>query len=135
MRAGTWLLVLLLAACAGPGNAHDASTADRQSGRGPATGSICPSVDPPTYGSFGRAFLEAYCTRCHSSAVIGAARMGAPSSYDFDSAELVRTHLDRIDGSSAAGPDAINTWMPIDGPAPSEAERRRLGEWLACGAP
>ena len=36
--------------------------------------------------------------------------------------------------AAAAGPKAVNTYMP-DGASVDEAERRKLGEWLACGAP
>jgi hypothetical protein len=42
---------------------------------------------------------------------------------------------EHIDEQAAAGPDHVNTSMPPSGPRPSEAERRQLGEWLACGAP
>ena len=44
---------------------------------------------------------------------------------------LVANHIDRY---AAAGPDAVNEIMPENGDAPSEAERRKLGEWLACGS-
>ena len=42
--------------------------------------------------------------------------------------------LEHIDEQAAAGPDAVNTEMPIGAPAPTQAERQLLGEWLACGA-
>ncbi len=48
---------------------------------------------------------------------------------------MIRDQLDDIDTIAAAGPDAVNTEMPPDTPAPTEEERRKLGEWLACGAP
>jgi hypothetical protein len=43
--------------------------------------------------------------------------------------------LEEIDLRAAAGPDAVNEDMPRSYPVPSTLERRRLGEWLACGAP
>jgi hypothetical protein len=46
----------------------------------------------------------------------------------------IRANKDVIDRSAAAGPKAVNTYMP-DGSSVPEAERRQLGEWLACGAP
>jgi len=46
----------------------------------------------------------------------------------------IRSNKDVIDRSAAAGPKAVNTFMPQSGSVP-EAERRQLGEWLACGAP
>jgi hypothetical protein len=48
--------------------------------------------------------------------------------------DQIRTNKDVIDRSAAAGPNAVNTYMP-DGASVPEAERRQLGEWLACGAP
>lgn len=65
----------------------------------------------------------------------GSARQGAPSDHNFESAQLVRTQIEHIDGEAAAGPDSVNTSMPIGSPTPAEAERKQLGEWLACGAP
>jgi hypothetical protein len=50
-------------------------------------------------------------------------------------AEAVRMQLEHIDFEAAAGPDSVNTEMPIGSPTPTEAERKQLGEWLACGAP
>jgi len=48
--------------------------------------------------------------------------------------DQIRSNKDIIDRSAAAGPKAVNTYMPDGGSVP-EAERRQLGEWLACGAP
>ena len=79
--------------------------------------------------------MASYCVRCHSTTLTGAARQGAPNDHNFDSVTLVREEMDHTDEAAAAGPDAVNTGMPIGSPAPTEAERRLLGEWLACGAP
>lgn len=103
-----------------------------QTEEGGATLSVCPESDPPSYESFGRSFMASYCTRCHSSAVSGAARFGAPDDHNFDSLEGVLDATEHIDELAAAGPAGINESMPESGPSPSEAERRRLGEWLAC---
>ena len=42
-----------------------------------------------------------------------------------------------IDAESAAGPAHVNTSMPPASASaqPTEAERLKLGEWLACGTP
>jgi hypothetical protein len=103
---------------------------------GPPTGSTCPQGSTLTYANFGQAFMEHYCTKCHSTALKGhEARMGAPVYHDFDVQEKVQDFAIHIDRSTAAGPDSINTGMPEDDPKPTLAERYMLGEWLACGAP
>lgn len=119
-------LALLLVACG--------EDADHQEG-GP-TGSVCPPDSTLTYETFGRKFMSDYCTRCHSSALSGAARNGAPSDHDFDTLEAIRaTDPAHIDEHAAAGPERVNTEMPPTAPKPSVAERRQLGEWLACEMP
>jgi len=90
-----------------------------QNGLGDPTGSTCPADSTLTYQSFGQAFMEDHCARCHG---------------DFSTQEGVQTSLDRIDRAAAAGPDAMNSYMP-DGEDLSEGDRKKLGEWLACGAP
>jgi uncharacterized membrane protein len=102
---------------------------------GPASGATCPENSTLTWDSFGKTFMESYCTRCHATSVTGSARQGAPSDHNFESAELVRMQIEHIDETTAAGPGAVNTAMPIGSPTPTEAERKQLGEWLACGAP
>jgi hypothetical protein len=46
----------------------------------------------------------------------------------------VRAQASAIDKAAAAGPSTVNTYMP-EGSSVDTAERRKLGEWLACGAP
>jgi uncharacterized membrane protein len=104
-------------------------------GEGIPTGSVCPTTQTLTYANFGQAFFASYCQRCHASTVTGAARMGAPSDHTFDMVQDIQLLAEHIDELAAAGPDAVNTEMPPDGAKPTEAERRQLGEWLACGAP
>jgi uncharacterized membrane protein len=102
---------------------------------GTPSGAECPDGSTLTWDTFGRQFLADYCTRCHSSELSGAQRQGAPNDHNFDSVEYVRAEIEHTDAEAAAGPDAVNTSMPIGGPTPTEDERRKLGEWLACGAP
>ena len=108
--------------------------ADDESVLGPPTGALCPPSPTLTYANFGQAFMEAYCTRCHSSTLTGAARMGAPDFHDFDTQFGVQAVAEHIDEAAAAGPAATNTAMPPNAPMPSLAERQQLAEWIACGA-
>lgn len=59
-------------------------------------------------------------------------RQGAPADHNFDTFAGVFVMADHIDEHAAAGPNSVNTAMPPSDPTPSEAERRQLGEWLAC---
>jgi len=96
------------------------------------TGATCPPGSTLTYESFARPFMEAYCTRCHSSELHGADRHGAPLYHDFDSEIGILEVGGHVDQQAAAGPDAINRFMPADGDAPTDEERYQLGEWIAC---
>lgn len=102
---------------------------------GPASGAVCKEGSTLTWESFGQKFMTDHCTRCHASALTGAARNGAPSDHNFETAALVREQIDHIDEQAAAGPDSVNTEMPLGASTPTEAERLLLGEWLACDAP
>lgn len=102
---------------------------------GPPTQAACPQGSTLTYASFGQAFMNQYCTRCHASTLTGSARNGAPKYHDFDSVGGVRSVSDHVDQTAASGPASTNTAMPPSGPLPTMDERQKLGEWLACGAP
>jgi uncharacterized membrane protein len=117
-----WMISLaLVAACGGDPVGED-------------TGSTCPPADPPTCANFGQTFFTTYCLDCHSQAKVGADRQGAPVTIDFDTRSLVRENTSRIDKQAAFGPTARNRLMPEDGhdPVPSDDERTRLGEYIAC---
>jgi hypothetical protein len=96
------------------------------------TGSTCAPDSTLTYENFGQPFMEAYCTRCHSSELRGSARNGAPLYHDFDSLLGVVVVADHVDWYTAAGPDSVNKIMPPNGAKPTPEERLQLGEWLAC---
>jgi hypothetical protein len=111
------------------------------------TGATCPDPDPGTltYDSFGKPFMEKYCTWCHDSSLPRSKRNGAPLFHDFDTFLGVLKVDDHIDEQSGAGPDATNEFMPPDrcpstiGGAltkncsqPTLTERRQLAEWIAC---
>lgn len=96
------------------------------SGPGDATGSTCPTTQTLTYANFGQMFVQSHCLACHSAS--------GPESPKLDTIAQIRAAAGDIDRSAAAGPNAVNTFMP-EGSAVDEADRRKLGEWLACGAP
>jgi len=103
---------------------------------GLATGSTCPSNSELTYENFAASFMKRYCTRCHAASLSSSQRQGAPSDHNFDTLEGLRmTDVEHIDEQAAAGPDRENTSMPPGEPRPTTEERRKLGEWLACGMP
>lgn len=103
---------------------------------GPATGALCPTGSTLTYESFGRPFMEEFCTECHDSAKSGAARQGATAFHDFDTLIGVRMVMDHIDQAAGSGPNATNDQMPPPGnPQPTLMQRQQLAEWIACGAP
>jgi len=108
---------------------------DDDDDEGKPTESVCPTTQTLTYANFGQAFFTSYCQRCHASTVTGAARMGAPADHTFDQVQDIQLLAEHIDELAAAGPASVNTEMPPDGAKPTEAARRQLGEWLACGAP
>lgn len=125
MAAISLVAAIFAAGCPGPG--HTVS--------GTPSGAVCPDGSALTYDTFGRSFMEQYCTRCHASTLVGAARNRAPVGLDFDTRSGIQEHADRIDGQAASGPLRRNNIMPPDAPLPTSAERTDLGLWLACGAP
>ncbi len=102
-----------------------------------ASDAICPTDSQLTYDNFGSEFFSKYCTDCHSSSLSGEARHDAPIAYNFDTVEGIREFAEHIDVEAAAGPIRVNEKMPpkTADAWPTEAERKQLGEWLACGAP
>lgn len=103
-----------------------------------ATGTVCPTPDPMTFGytaattpgctgtpdqcNFGKTFMDAYCINCHSSTLPRSKRNGAPLYHDFDTLTGVLEVANHIDEQSGFGPNAHNTFMPgagTDGRCPS----------------
>jgi uncharacterized membrane protein len=82
-----------------------------------------------TYANFGQNFMAEWCQPCHGS--LSPNRRGAPGEFIFDTVEEIRLHSARIYVRAAAG----NTSMPPGPDDPSLADRNRLADWLACGAP
>jgi uncharacterized membrane protein len=130
-QLGFWALALLASTVAASCGGEDDDHGHPPSG-GKASGAACPSGNTLTYDSFGRNFMSTYCTRCHSTMLTGAMRQGAPTDHNFDGFPGIFVMADHIDEQAAAGPTSVNTLMPPSDPKPSEDERRKLGEWLAC---
>ena len=102
---------------------------------GPPTEAICPTTPTVTYANFGRALMQKYCLTCHSEKLGETMRRAAPLNVNFDTVDMVRHHTVLIDKTTAFGPRSMNKSMPPAPPDPTDDERRKLGEWLACGAP
>jgi len=101
------------------------------------TGTTCPTGGTQlTADNFATNFFNSYCTRCHSTEHVGIfKRHGAPPMMNFNTIEGAKMWSKEIDAWAGAGPNRVNTEMPPGNPEPSEDDRRKLSEWLACGAP
>lgn len=104
---------------------------------GPPTETVCPPSSTITYENFGRAFMEDFCTNCHSSTKVGAARNGATADHDFDTLPGIQGVADHIDQAAGIGPASANRNMPPESETsqPADGDREKLAEWLSCGAP
>jgi hypothetical protein len=92
------------------------------------SGAACPTGSTLTYDSFGKAFFTSYCLRCHGAFSLG-------DMVSFASIDNIRAASRIIDGRAGFGPKAMNESMPPSDPKPTDDERTKLAEWLACGAP
>jgi len=133
--AATLLLFALACSPSGAETSDDGGVEDAGRAEAAPSGARCADGSALTYESFGRGFFDGYCQRCHASTVVGAERLGAPSSITYDDVESIRSRAGEIDRTAAAGPASVNTIMPSGELRPTDEERRQLGEWLACGAP
>lgn len=113
----------------------DAAPHDHDTDVGPPTGATCPSGSTLTYDNFAKGFFSEYCTRCHSEKLKGDARMKAPADHNFDTIEEIELLAKHIDEKAGSGPSATNSLMPPSNPKPSEADRKKLSEWIACDVP
>ncbi len=127
------LLGLLLAMTMGHG---DGCCADEEV-LGPPTEAPCPPTSTITYENFGKAFMEDFCTSCHSSTKTGADRNGATLDHDFDTLVGIRAVANHIDQAAGIGPASANRNMPPaeETSQPADGDREKLAEWIACGAP
>ena len=140
------IVIALLAAC---------------SERPASTGTVCDEPDPYTLAytktatpacagseedcNFGKQFMDTYCIQCHLSGLGRSKRHGAPLYHDYDSLLGVRKTPEHIDQQAGIGPAAENHFMPPErcpsvagGPIdrdcaqPTDDERRKLAQWIAC---
>ncbi|MEZ4242099.1 MAG: hypothetical protein R3F59_39280, partial [Myxococcota bacterium] len=73
--------------------------------------------------------MRTWCTPCHTAALAGDDRQGAPPGVDFDRWSEVYAWRERI-AARATGPDP--DMPPLGGVDPARTEQ--LAAWLACGA-
>jgi len=91
----------------------------------------CSTVES-TYESFGKAFFQDYCLRCHSvTRETDWARLDAPLEIDFDTLGLSREFADRIRLRAGELGDMPPRLLP--GRRPDTATRLQLIEWIDCG--
>jgi hypothetical protein len=95
--------------------------AGQEAGAGADAGTDAGGAGCLTYENFGKQFMTMYCTNCH---------MGLFASHfvQLDSLAGVQTNKAAIKVQAVTG-----TTMPQADPKPSDADRKRLGEWLDCG--
>ncbi|MCP4250258.1 MAG: cytochrome c [bacterium] len=122
-----WTIGLLFVVGCATGGGGSAGGGGEEGAGGDDGGAACTDL---TYENFAAGFFDSFCTRCHSSALSGADRNGAPAGLDWDQLDVVRENLDRIRVRATE----LNT-MPPSEPRPEDDERTALAEWIGCGAP
>jgi hypothetical protein len=119
-----WLLAAdLVIACEDEEDLPPPATRPVQSA---ASDELVPGTCLPEPASWERveALLEGSCNGCHSQAVTGDARLGAPIGMDFDDEAAVGRHAERIMVRAV-----VEGTMPPGGALP-ECSRAMLGEYL-----
>lgn len=87
-------------------------------------------IDGDTYTTFAMPLFQAYCVRCHATALTGGDRNGAPPGYNWDDEASVRLH--QAEMRNAIG---VANFMPPSDPRPSCDDRRRLVRWIDADNP
>jgi uncharacterized membrane protein len=80
---------------------------------------VCPTGSTLTYANFGQAFFADNCLSCHASKERPA--LASQEAIAANKAIIIR--------------EAVTSTSMPEGASMDIAERRMLGEWLACGAP
>ena len=98
---------------------------------GAPTGATC---DPRlSYADDIQPIMTGYCVPCHASTLPYEDRHGAPADHNFDTEEGVLENAEHIALRAGSGILATNDSMPPKGyAAPSEAQRKTLGRFIAC---
>ena len=93
----------------------------------------CPSTssgsNAVTYDNFAKDFFNTYCQSCHGASVTD--RNGAPDDIFFDTRDDIWEQREQVFAQAADS----NASMPIGPHGPTDADRQKLADWLACGAP
>jgi uncharacterized membrane protein len=92
----------------------------------PTTGTQTSAI---TYDNFGKDFFNTWCQSCHGASVTD--RNGAPDDIFFDTRDDIWEQRVQVFAQAADS----NASMPIGPHGPSDADRKKLADWLACGAP
>jgi uncharacterized membrane protein len=84
-----------------------------------------------TYDTFGKAFMEKHCTKCHDSKKTSAlSRMGAPKDDNFDTVEGIQKEAQEIVEQVVE-----KMKMPPGFGKPTETDREKLKSWIQCEYP
>ncbi|MGH7284184.1 MAG: hypothetical protein ACRELY_21875 [Polyangiaceae bacterium] len=87
------------------------------------------STTAVTYDNFAQDFFDTWCQSCHAANQTN--RNGAPDDIFFDT----RDDIYRLRSQVYAQAAGTNSSMPIGAHGPSDSDREKLADWLACGAP
>lgn len=87
----------------------------------------CTQVHTPKYSEM---TAWARCTTCHSSAVTGASRAGAPPDINFDKYDDAVADADRALSEVEEG-----AMPPAGNPGLSAAEKDQIIHWASCDTP
>ena len=121
-------LGLFLLACQGE-DTLDGHSCPTSSTTTSASSSPTASTTALTYDNFGQDFFDTWCQSCHAANQTN--RNGAPDDIFFDT----RDDIYRLRTQVYAQAAGTNASMPIGPHGPSDSEREKLADWLACGAP
>jgi uncharacterized membrane protein len=114
----------------------------------PIESRACENPTTLRFANFGADFMQRHCQSCHSElderdvklspatavpafqrkTTLNPQHTDIPSGYNFGSLAAVKKHRTRIYERSAGA----NTSMPPGPDDPTETERQKLAEWLAC---
>ncbi len=86
----------------------------------------CDAVEVPRYEDMSE--IWSTCVGCHSTALAGDARQGAPRDFDYDTHEAAM--LDPIETAESVLEDEMPPSAPL-----SEAAKEQLSIWAQCGTP
>jgi len=70
-----------------------------------------------------RSFFDTYCTRCHSTTVLGSDRNGAPAAVNFNDCDGVLARRDRVVQVLGSG------YMPPADPKPGDGDKDLVRQW------